>query len=178
MSDEFRQIQNLVSKMLTDIHETKRLGSALTFLTRYSDEGNEFINKIVTWVCHVTPESKQQSMEWRHSRSPTKKKKNQNNFASTQSHVFWGRQGILLVEFLPRGAVRYCETLRKLRRAIQNKRRGMLSQGTVLLHDNAGPHSAGITQNLIQPFGWEITRPTYSAHMNTKFAYYRDYLEN
>ncbi|GBN11440.1 hypothetical protein AVEN_193275-1 [Araneus ventricosus] len=66
-----------VTKMLTDVHNTKRLGSALTFFTRYSEQGNEFLNKIVTgdetWVCHVTPESKQQSMEWRHSRSPTKK---------------------------------------------------------------------------------------------------------
>ncbi|GBN68089.1 hypothetical protein AVEN_98299-1 [Araneus ventricosus] len=52
-----------VPKMLTDVHRTKGLGSALTFLTRYSEEGNEFLNKIVTgdetWVCHVTPESKQ-----------------------------------------------------------------------------------------------------------------------
>ncbi|GBM62241.1 hypothetical protein AVEN_44037-1 [Araneus ventricosus] len=39
-------------------------------------------------------------------------------------------------------AVRYCETFRKLRRAIQNKRRGTLSQGIVMLHDNARPHSA------------------------------------
>ncbi|GBM61256.1 hypothetical protein AVEN_30558-1 [Araneus ventricosus] len=52
-----------VPKMLTDVHRTKRLGRALTFLTRYSEEGNEFLNKIVTgdetWVYHVAPESKQ-----------------------------------------------------------------------------------------------------------------------
>ncbi|GBL99039.1 hypothetical protein AVEN_227544-1 [Araneus ventricosus] len=52
-----------VPKMLTDVHKTKGLGSALTFLTRYSEDGNEFLNKIVTggetWVYHVTPESKQ-----------------------------------------------------------------------------------------------------------------------
>ncbi|GBO25486.1 hypothetical protein AVEN_254918-1 [Araneus ventricosus] len=51
-----------VPKMLTDVHKTKGLGSALTFLSRYSEEGNEFLNKILTsdetWVCHVTPESK------------------------------------------------------------------------------------------------------------------------
>ncbi|GBO21073.1 Mariner Mos1 transposase [Araneus ventricosus] len=80
--------------------------------------------------------------------------------------VFWDRQGILLVEFLPRGetinAVRYCETLRKLRLAIQNKRRGKLGQDIVLLHDNARPHSAGVTQNLIQRFGWEqFDHPPY-----------------
>ncbi|MGR0202337.1 hypothetical protein, partial [Klebsiella pneumoniae] len=40
---------------------------------------------------------------------------------------------ILLIDFLPQGetinANRYCETLKKLRRAIQNKRRGMLTSG-------------------------------------------------
>ncbi|GBN44936.1 hypothetical protein AVEN_232754-1 [Araneus ventricosus] len=52
-----------VPKMLTDVHKTKGLSSALTVFTRYSEEGNDFLNKIVTgdetWVCHVTPESKQ-----------------------------------------------------------------------------------------------------------------------
>ncbi|GBO06188.1 Mariner Mos1 transposase [Araneus ventricosus] len=80
--------------------------------------------------------------------------------------VFWDKQGILLVEFLPRGetinAVRCCETLRKLWRAIQNRSRGMLSQSIVLLHDNARPHSAGVTQNLIQQFSWErFDHPPY-----------------
>ncbi|GBO06189.1 hypothetical protein AVEN_33758-1 [Araneus ventricosus] len=31
-----------VLKMLVDVHKMKQLGSALTFLTRYSEEGNEF----------------------------------------------------------------------------------------------------------------------------------------
>ncbi|GBM73885.1 hypothetical protein AVEN_40147-1 [Araneus ventricosus] len=52
-----------IPKMLTDVHETKRLGSALTFFTQYSEDDYEFSNKIVTgdetWVCHATPESKQ-----------------------------------------------------------------------------------------------------------------------
>ncbi|KAJ4428174.1 hypothetical protein ANN_24189 [Periplaneta americana] len=100
-----------------------------------------------TWISHFTPETKQQSMHWRHSGSPVRTK-----FKQTQSvrkvmcTVFWDRKGILLIDFLPRGetvnADRYCETLRKLRRAIQNKRRGMLTAGVVLLHDNARPHTA------------------------------------
>ncbi|GBN32786.1 hypothetical protein AVEN_90341-1 [Araneus ventricosus] len=52
-----------VPKMLSDVHKTKGLGSALTFLTRHSEEGIEFLNKIVTgdeiWVSHAAPESKQ-----------------------------------------------------------------------------------------------------------------------
>ena len=58
-----------VPKMLTDDHKTKRMVSALKFLTRYAQEGDEFLDSIVTgeetWVFHLTSESKQQSLQWR-----------------------------------------------------------------------------------------------------------------
>ncbi|GBM38368.1 Histone-lysine N-methyltransferase SETMAR [Araneus ventricosus] len=39
----------------------------------------------------------------------------------------------------------------------------MLSQCIVLRHDNTCPHSAGVTQNLIQQFGWEqFDHPPFS----------------
>jgi len=73
--------------------------------------------------------------------------------------VFWDRQGVLLVEFLPQGttinSVVYCETLKKLRRSIRNKRHRMLSVNILLLHDNTRPHSAVQTQDLITSFKWE-----------------------
>ncbi|GBL94845.1 hypothetical protein AVEN_197526-1 [Araneus ventricosus] len=54
--------------------------------------------------------------------------------------IFWDRKGVLLEDFMPKVATinanRYCETQRKLRRAIRNRRQGMLSGGIVLLHDN------------------------------------------
>jgi hypothetical protein len=54
-------------------------------------------------------------------------------------------------------------TLQKLRRAIQNKGRGMLRRGVVMIHDNARPHTAAETQNLITTFGWEqFDHPPYS----------------
>jgi hypothetical protein len=46
-------------------------------------------------------------------------------------------------------------TLKKLRLAIQNKRHGMLSRDVVMLHDNARPHTATATQDLIAAFGCE-----------------------
>jgi hypothetical protein len=57
--------------MLTDDHKTKQMGSALKFLKHYAQEGDEFLDSIVTgdetWVFHHTPESKQQSLQWHHS---------------------------------------------------------------------------------------------------------------
>jgi hypothetical protein len=63
------------------------------------------------------------------------------------------------MEFLPRGSIInagvYCDTLKKLRHAIQNKQRGMLSQGVVMLHDNVRPHTAAAMQDLFMTFGWK-----------------------
>ena len=65
-------------KNLTQEHKTKRMGFALSFLERHEKDGGEFLTHIVTgdetWVSHVTTESKQQSMQWCHTSSPTKKK--------------------------------------------------------------------------------------------------------
>jgi hypothetical protein len=74
--------------------------------------------------------------------------------------VFWGRKGVLLVEFLPQGSTInagvYCNTLKKLCHAFQNKRRGML-------HDNVCPHTAAAMQDLIVTFGWEqFDHPPYN----------------
>ena len=80
--------------------------------------------------------------------------------------VVWDRKRILLTEFkAPRTTITsevYCEMLHKLRRSIQNKQRGMLSKGVVLLH-NARPHTATRTNALIKLFNWEIfDQPPYS----------------
>lgn len=64
-----------------------------------------------------------------------------------------------MVDFTPRkkpiNATAYSETLKKLRHAFRNKRRGLLSDGINLLSDNAGQHTARVTQNLIQSFRWQ-----------------------
>ncbi|KAJ4439236.1 hypothetical protein ANN_07356 [Periplaneta americana] len=156
-----------VQKNLTPEHKMQRLGAALTFLQQYHDDGDEFLDRIVTgdetWISHFTPETKQQSMHWQHSRSPVRTKSKQTlSVRKVICTVFWDRKGILLIDFLPRGETvntdRYCETLRKLRRAIQNKRRGMLTAGIVLLHDNARCTAAVLTE-----FGWELFHhPPYS----------------
>ena len=68
-----------VPKQLTDFHKTQRMGSALTFLQRYWEEGDEFLDRIVTgdetWVQFVTTEKKEQSKQWMHTHSPNKPKK-------------------------------------------------------------------------------------------------------
>ena len=53
-------------------------------------------------------------------------------------------------------AARYCQTLDKLREAIRRKRPGQLTNGVILQHDNAIPHTARVTQGWLEKYGWEI----------------------
>jgi histone-lysine N-methyltransferase SETMAR len=161
-----------VPKMLTDNHKATRMGLSLFHLMRYQEQGDQFLQRLVTgdetWVYHFTPESKRASMTWKHTSSPPPKK-----FKATLSTnkilatVFWDHDGVLLVDFLSKGetvnATRYCETLVRLRDAIRHKRPGLLRQGVVLLHDNARPHTASSTRKLLQRFKWEVLEhPPYS----------------
>jgi hypothetical protein len=73
-----------------------------------------------TWVLHFTPESKQQSMVWKHPGSPvTKKFRRTPSIGKLMVTVFWDRRGPLLLDFMPRGvtinAYIYCGTLARLR---------------------------------------------------------------
>ncbi|GFV46800.1 mariner Mos1 transposase [Trichonephila clavipes] len=74
--------------------------------------------------------------------------------------LFWDRRDVLLVDSMPQGTMinsgAYCATLRKLRRALQNKRHDRLSKSVLLLHDNARPHASRTIRDLIESIGWEI----------------------
>ncbi|GFU67385.1 histone-lysine N-methyltransferase SETMAR [Trichonephila clavipes] len=122
---------------------------------------SQIVNGDETWVSHINPESKQQSMEWRRTFSLVKVKSKQPlSKRKITATVSWNQRDVLLVDLMPQrtninpGA--YCATLQKLRRAMQNKRRGMLSKGVLLLNDNARPHAFQITRKLIESFGWEV----------------------
>jgi len=128
------------------------------------EKGENFLSHVVTgdesWVSHVTPKSKQQSMQWRHTSSPTKTKFKQTT--STQNimcTMFWVRKDILLVGFLPQGSTINtavcCNILKKLRRPIRNTLRGTLGRGVAMIHNNTCPHTATATQSYITTFGWE-----------------------
>jgi len=76
----------------------QRVACALTFLMRYHKEGDE------TWVSHITPESN--SSPCTGSILAREKMKKFNQKFSTRKimcTVFWDRQGVLLVEILPKG---------------------------------------------------------------------------
>ncbi|GBO03806.1 hypothetical protein AVEN_130209-1 [Araneus ventricosus] len=72
--------------------------------------------------------------------------------------VFWDAKGVNWIYFFTSGtinAVRYCDTLTKLKSAIQRKTPGLLSRAILFLDDNARPNTARVTKEDIRHLGWE-----------------------
>ena len=142
-------------------------------MKRYNNEGEAFLSRIVTgdesWVHHYSPETKRQSLEWKHPSSPVKKKfKSQLSAGKVMLTIFWDSKRPILEDFLEKGSTinsaSYCDLLaNRLKPAIRTKRRGLLSKKVLLQHDNARPHVAKATIETINKLGFEVLEhPAYS----------------
>jgi len=98
---------------------------------------NLFLKRIITgdetWTQHYDPESKQQSMQWKHASSPSPRKfKVQTSPGKIMCTIFWDAERILLIDFRRQkvtiAGVYYADLLHKLRLAIKKKRRGKLTK--------------------------------------------------
>ena len=166
-----------VPKQLSEQQKHERVEAAEAHLARHSAEGDTFLHRIVTgdesWCLHFDPEGRRASMEWKHSSSPPAKKVKAAICGGRKVMLtfFFDYRGPLLVEFLGQGmtinAARYCSTLDALKAKIKSKRPGLLTQGVILLHDNARPHLARTTVATMAKFRWEILKhPPYSPDMS------------
>jgi hypothetical protein len=164
-------------------------GFGFDFLERCHKDGDEFLNHIVTddeiLFSFVNAETKEESKQWTHTHSPNKSKKFKQTLSTRKlmTTVFWDREGALMVEFMQQGTTitseLYCKTLKKLLRATQKKRCGMLAYGVVLLHDYAHPHSAPGTRALLEHFNWELfDHPVYSPELAPSDYHLFTYLKN
>ncbi|GFR92048.1 histone-lysine N-methyltransferase SETMAR [Elysia marginata] len=139
-----------VPNMLTEDHKLQRVSG------EFQAKNSLFDNLITgdeTWVHLNTPETKRDSMAWKHPSSPvTKKFKVQRCADKVMATVFRDAKGVILLVVLLQGqcinAAQYCSTLDRLRNAIRRKRHGFLRRGVVLQHNNATPppHPANLTQ--------------------------------
>ena len=117
----------------------------------------------------LEPESKMQSMEWKHPGSPAKKKfKTQPSAGKVMLTLFWDSKGPVLEDNLEKGrtinSARYSDLLtNNLKPAVRTKGRGLLSKKVLLLHDNARPHTASHTVETGNHLGFEVLEhPAYS----------------
>jgi len=57
-----------------------------------------------SWLYHYEPETKQQSVEWRHSGSPRPKKiPSAKSAGKIFASIFWVQDGIILIDYFPKG---------------------------------------------------------------------------
>ncbi|UYV75970.1 hypothetical protein LAZ67_13001971 [Cordylochernes scorpioides] len=120
-----------VPKLLTLDQKAVRRKLSSDNLSLFEANPEEFVNRFVTmnetWAHHFTPESKQQSMQWRHSGSPPPKKaKTVPSAGKVMVSAFWDSEGVLLLDFLNKGQTitgnYYATLVKRLREAIKKKR--------------------------------------------------------
>jgi histone-lysine N-methyltransferase SETMAR len=96
-----------VPKCLNTDQKHQQWQSSEQILEFFRRNPNDFLSRLVamdkTWLYHYDPETKQQSMEWRHSGSPSPKIfRVQNSAGKVLTSIFWDQDGILLIDYLPK----------------------------------------------------------------------------
>ena len=124
-----------------------------------------------TWLYHYDPETKQQSVEWRHSGSPRPKKfPVQKSAGKVLASIVWDQDGIHLIDYLPEGqtinAEYYVSLLMQLNDILKEKRSGKVTKVVLFLHDNAPAHRALAAQKKLAYLGFHcVDYPPYSPDM-------------
>ena len=136
-----------VPKCLNADQKRQRCQSSEQLLEFFWPDPNDFLSRLVTmnetWLYRYHPETKQQSVEWRHSGSPHPRTfRVQKSAGKVLAPIFWDQDGILLINYLPKGqninVEFYSSLLVHLSDILKEKRRGKITKKASFLHDNAG----------------------------------------
>ena len=100
-----RIVARWVPKLLSDVQKNQRKSVCKDLLRRCKRE-KDFLNQIVigdeSWFHFYEPESKFQSSQWKRLGEPVPiKAKSTPSAGKRMSTVFWDRDGILLIDWLP-----------------------------------------------------------------------------
>lgn len=160
-----------IPKCLNADQKRARVEASRSICARF-EEDPDFLSRVVTmdetWVHFYDPETKQQSMEWKHRGSPRPKKfRVQKSAGKVLASVFWDTRGIIMIDYLEKGQTitgdYYSKLLITLKEKIKERRRGMLAKGVLFLQDNAPVHKSHIAMNSIRDLGFELLdHPPYS----------------
>lgn len=161
-----------VPRLLSVEQKRIRLTISRDCLEMFEADPQGFLDRFVTmdetWVHHYTPESKQQSKQWKKSGEPTPKKaKAILSAGKVMASVFWDAKGVIMVDYLPKGetinSAYYSTLLRRLREEIKQKRPGLLRKKVLFHQDNARVHTSVESMAQIRDCGFELLpHPAYS----------------
>lgn len=181
-----------VPHLLTPDQRHERVQACEELLARYSMEGNDFLYRIVTgdesFFYYYEPESKRSSKEWKRAGSPPPTKlKQERSVNKVLYSFFWDHKGIILKEPVPVGVTitktYYANILaNELHQEIKRQRRGLVSAGVILHHDNAPAHTSHLVSFTIHNLQYELLRhPAYSPDLAPSdyflFPLLKDYLK-
>jgi len=113
-----------------------------------------------TWLYHYDPETKQQSVECRHSGSSCPKKfRVQKSAGKVLASIFWDQDSIIPIDYLPEGqtinAEYYSSLLVQLKDILKEKRHRKVIKVVLFSHDNAPAHQALVTQKKLAYLGFQ-----------------------
>ena len=122
---------NWAPKCLNAVKNVSGASRLSNFWNFFRRDPNCFLSRLVTmdetWLYQYDPETKQQSVEWRHSGSSRPKEfRVQKSSGKVLALIFWDQDGILLIDYLPKGrtinAECYSSLLVKLTDILNEKR--------------------------------------------------------
>ena len=144
-----------VPKCLNADHKRQQCQSSEQILEFFRRNPYVFLSRLMTidetWLYHYDPETKQQSMEWRHSGSLSLKNSDCTNpLEKFLASIFWDQDGIILIDYLPKGQTinteYYLSLLVQLKDILKEKHGGKFTNGVLFLYDNVPAHRALATQ--------------------------------
>ena len=161
-----------VPKLLTPLQRANRVECFEELLQESNEDPIDFLGRIVTgdetWIHHYDPLSQLEAKVWKKTgEKTTTRPRIQRSTGKIMMTIFWDNEGILLTDYLSRGDTisgqYYASLIDRLRSAVLEKRRGKLTHGVLLLHDNAPVHKSNIAQAAIRRVGFaELNHPAYS----------------
>ncbi|XP_015783813.1 histone-lysine N-methyltransferase SETMAR-like [Tetranychus urticae] len=161
-----------IPHVLNDHQKRSRVNACAAFLSTYNRQPNAFLACIFTcdetWLSIYETLSRTESMKWVTSREQlSKKPTSQRNDAKVMANVFWDSREIIKIFWMPPGQTVngevYRNQLREIAPLVGPRRPPNVRRKPLFLHNNARPHVAEETMQLIQELGWGlIQHPPYS----------------
>jgi len=152
---------SVVCRVCALCSNSQRHRHSFFFIQQHWDSGN-MLSHIVTgdktWIHH------------RVNSLPPRKFHTQKLAGKVMARIFWDCKGVLLVDYFPHKTTMtrpyYGELLKRLHQAVKEKRRGMLTWCTLLLHDNALAHMSRVGRAVAKDIGSEqLSHPPYSTEL-------------